>query len=85
MKLLIGIFDCSIRMTIPEDVNNRSARFFGKRILLVIIIFLIAGLAFGLWYFFVFNSNNVIKNTDVYLPPNCYSVNGKQTCAPPKS
>ena len=71
-------------MTIPEDVNSRSARFFGKRMLLVIII-LVGGLTFGLWYFFIFNSNNATENSDVYLPPNCYSVNGKQICPPPKS
>jgi hypothetical protein len=47
MKLLIIIFDFSIPMSIPEDVNNRSTRFFGKRILLAIIIILVAGLAFG--------------------------------------
>ena len=72
-------------MTIPEDVNNRSARFFGKRILLTIIIILVAGLAFGLWYIFIYGSQIAPQNSDVYLPPNCYSVNGKQTCPPSKS
>jgi hypothetical protein len=72
-------------MTVPEDINNRSTRFFGKRILLAIIIILIAGLSFAVWYFFISDSNNVEKNSDVYLPPNCYSVNGKQICPPPKS
>jgi len=72
-------------MTIPEDVNNRSARFFGKRILLTIIIILVAGLAFGLWYFFIYGSQIAPQNSDVYLPPNCYSVNGKQTCSPIKT
>jgi hypothetical protein len=72
-------------MTVPEDINNRSTRFFGKRILLAIIIILIAGLSFAVWYFFISDSNNVAKNSDVYLPPNCYSVNGKQICPPPKS
>lgn len=85
MKLLIIIFDCSIRLTIPEDVNNRS-RFFGNRILLtIIIIILVAGLAFGLWYFFIYGSQIAPQNSDVYLPPNCYSVNGKQTCSPIKT
>ena len=84
MKLLIIIFDCSIQMTIPEDVNSRSAGFFGKIMLLVIII-LVGGLAFGLWYFFIYGSQIAPQNSDVYLPPNCYSVNGKQTCPPPKS
>ena len=85
MKLLIIIFDRSIRMTIPEDVNNRSTRFFGKRKLLTITIILVAGLAFGLWYFFIYGSQIAPQNSDVYLPPNCYSVNGKQTCSPIKT
>ena len=72
-------------MTVPDDINNRSTRFFGKRILLVIIVVLAGGLAFGLWYYFISNSNNIPENTDTYLPPNCYSINGKQTCPVPKS
>ena len=72
-------------MTVPEDVNNKSTRFYGKRILLAIIIILIAGLAFGLSYFFMTGSGNVIKNNDAFLPSNCYSVNGKQTCVSHKS
>ena len=72
-------------MTIPEDVDNRSARFFGKRILLAIIIILIAGLVLGLSYFFTMGSGNVIKNNEAFLPSNCYSVNGKQTCVGHKS
>ncbi|TLX86306.1 MAG: hypothetical protein E6L04_03660 [Thaumarchaeota archaeon] len=72
-------------MTFPEDVDNSNApsRFFGRRLILAIIIVLVAGLTFGLW-FFISDSNNAAENTDIYLPPNCYSVNGKQTC-PPKS
>ena len=68
-------------MTFPEDVDNSNApsRFFGRRLILAIIIVLVAGLTFGLW-FFISDSNNAAENSDIYLPPNCYSVNGKQTC-----
>lgn len=85
MKLLIDIFPLVCWMTIPEDISNRSRRFFGKRMLLVIIIILIAGLTFGVWFLFISGSDNAPQSSDVYLPPNCYSVNGKQTCSPPKS
>ncbi|MGB5091137.1 MAG: hypothetical protein WBN72_09360 [Nitrososphaeraceae archaeon] len=64
----------------PEDIDRRSTRFFGKRILFAIIIVLVAGLAFGLWFFFISDSNNAIENNDNYLPPDCYSLNGKQIC-----
>jgi hypothetical protein len=60
------------------------SRFFGRRLILAIIIVLVAGLTFGLWFFFISDSNNAAENSDIYLPPNCYSVNGKQIC-PPKS
>jgi flagellar basal body-associated protein FliL len=73
-------------MTFPEDVDNSNApsRLFGRRLILAIIIVLVAGLTFGLWFFFISDSNNAAENSDIYLPPNCYYVNGKQTC-PPKS
>jgi len=73
-------------MTFHEDVDNSNApsRLFGRRLILAIIIVLVAGLTFGLWFFFISDSNNAAENSDIYLPPNCYSVNGKQTC-PPKS
>jgi hypothetical protein len=73
-------------MTFPEDVDNSNApsRFFGRGLILAIIIVLVAGLTFGLLVFFISDSNNAAENSDIYLPPNCYSVNGKQTC-PPKS
>jgi hypothetical protein len=71
-------------MTFHEDIDRRSTRFFGKRMLLAIIIVLVAGFTFGLWFFFISDSDNAVQNSDIYLAPNCYSVNGKQTC-PPKS
>jgi hypothetical protein len=73
-------------MTFPKDVDNSNAqsRFFSRRLILAIIIVLVAGLTFGLWFFFISDSNDAAENSNIYLPPNCYSVNGKQTC-PPKS
>jgi hypothetical protein len=73
-------------MNLPEDVDNSNApsRFFGRRLILATIIVLVAGVTVGLWFFFISDSNNAAENSDIYLPPNCYSVNGKQTC-PPKS
>jgi hypothetical protein len=71
-------------MTFPDDVDNSNApsRFFGRRLILVIIVVLVAGLTFGLWFFFISDSDNAVQNSDIYLAPNCYSVNGKQTCPP---
>jgi hypothetical protein len=73
-------------MNFPEDVDNSNApsRFFGRRLILATIIVLVAGVTFGLWFFFISDSNNAGENSDIHLPPNCYSVNGKQIC-PPKS
>jgi hypothetical protein len=62
----------------PEDIDRRSTRFFSKRMLLAIIIVLVAGFTFGLWFFFISDSNNAIENNDNFLPPDCYLLNGKQ-------
>jgi hypothetical protein len=73
-------------MTVPKDTDSRSIRFLAKWVkFLMIMIILVAGLAFGLWYFFLSGSDNAIKNNGPLLPSNCYSVNGKQTCVTPKS
>ena len=48
--------------------------------MLVIIIVVVAGFVFGVWFFSISESDNAIQNSENYLPPNCYSVNGKQTC-----
>jgi len=73
-------------MTIPEDTKSNSIRFSAKWVkFLMIIIILVAGLSFGLWYFFLSGSNNAIRNNGAILPSNCYSVNGKETCVTPKS
>ena len=73
-------------MTVPKDTDSRSIRFLAKWVkFLMIMIILVAGLAFGLWYFFLSGSHNAINNKGAVLPSNCYSVNGKQTCVTPKS
>jgi hypothetical protein len=73
-------------VTFPDDVDNSNAptRFFGRILILAIIIVIVARLTFGLWFFFISDSDNAVQNSDIYLPPNCYTINGRQTC-PPKS
>ncbi len=73
-------------MAVPEDTNSRSISFAAKWVkFLILMIVLVAGLSFGLWYFFLSGSHNAINNKGAVLPSNCYSVNGKQTCVTPKS
>jgi hypothetical protein len=73
-------------VTFPEDVgnSNRSFRFFNRKLILAMIIVAVAGITFGIWFLFT-NSNNAIDTSDNFLPPNCYSINGKQVCPSPKS
>jgi hypothetical protein len=56
----------------------------GRRLFLGIIIVLFASISFGVWFFLISGLDNAIGNSEKYLPPNCYSINGKQIC-PPKS
>jgi hypothetical protein len=74
-------------VTFPEDVDksNPSSRFVSRKLILVTIIVLVAGITFGVWFFFISDSDNAIDTSDNFLPPNCYSVNGKQICPSPKS
>ena len=73
-------------MAVPEDTDSRSISFAAKWVkFLILMIVLVAGLSFGLWYFFLSGSHNAINNKGAVLPSNCYSVNGKQTCVTPKS
>ena len=74
-------------MTFPEDVDksNPSSRFVSRKLILVTIIVLVAGITFGVWFFFISDSDNALDTSDNFLPPNCYSVNGKQICPSPKS
>jgi hypothetical protein len=65
--------------------KNRSSRFYNRKLILAIIIVLVSGLTFGLWFFFISNSDNAIDTSENFLPPNCYSINGREICPSPKS
>ena len=70
-------------MTLPKHVQTDQSRWLiGRRLVLVIIIVLVSVIMFGSWFFFISDLDNVIWNNDKYLPPNCYSINGKQICPP---
>lgn len=71
-------------MTPSKDDNSKpSSGFLGRRLILAVIIVLIAGVVFGVWFFFISDSDNEIEDKDSFLPPNCYLINGKQTCPKP--
>jgi hypothetical protein len=74
-------------MTFADDAqnSNHSRRLLGRRLILGIIIVLVAGITFGVWFFLISNSDNAIDTSENFLPPNCYSINGKQICPSPKS
>jgi len=63
--------------------SNQSNGLLGRRLFLGIIV-LFASISFGVWFFLISGLDNAIGNSEKYLPPNCYSINGKQIC-PPKS
>jgi hypothetical protein len=69
-------------MTLRKDNDkfNQSKRFLRKNIILAIIIVAGAGIAVAVWFFFVSDAYNTINDTNNYLPPDCYSINGKQIC-----
>jgi hypothetical protein len=46
---------------------------------------LVATLAVGIWFFSISSLGLGIGNTEKYLPPNCYSINGNQICPSHKS
>jgi hypothetical protein len=63
--------------------SNQSNRLLGRRLILGIIIVVFVNII-GVWFFVISGLDNAIGNSEKYLPPNCYSINGKQIC-PPKS
>jgi cell division septal protein FtsQ len=73
-------------MTLTKHVQNsdQSRWLIGRRLGLAIIIVLVSGIMFWFLVLLISDIDNVIWNNDNYLPPNCYSINGKQIC-PPKS
>jgi len=68
----------------PVQNSYRSNRLLGRRLILGIIIVLFESLSFGFWFFLISGLDDAIGNSEKYLPPNCYSIIGKQIC-PPKS
>jgi uncharacterized BrkB/YihY/UPF0761 family membrane protein len=62
------------------DKSDGSIRFFERKLFLVLIIALVAGIIFTASFVLVFDtqSEEVAKNN--LLPPDCYSINGKQVC-----
>jgi hypothetical protein len=75
-------------MTFVKSVinPNQSNRLFGRKLIIgIIIIVLVATLAVGVWFFSISSLGLGIGNTEKYLPPNCYSINGNQICPPHKS
>jgi len=68
--------------TFPEDVDksNSSMRFLRKKLIIVIIIVPVVSIIFAIWFFFISDAYNAFEDTNKFLPPNCYSVNGKQIC-----
>ena len=75
------------RMTFVKSVNNSNQSYglTGRKLIFVIIIVLVATLAVGVCLFSVSSLGLGIGNTEKYLPPNCYSINGNQICPPHKS
>jgi len=71
-------------MTIPGDVGNskRPSKFAVKRLMLLMII-VGAVIIFAVWLFFISGSYDTFDDINSYLPPNCYSLNGKQVCPNP--
>jgi len=62
------------------DKSNPSTRFFGRRLIIIIIIVAVVPITFAVWFFFISDADNAFEDTKNVLPPNCYSINGKQTC-----
>jgi hypothetical protein len=63
-----------------NDKSNQSKRFLRKNIILAIIIVAGSGIAFGVWFFLISDAYNSTNDSSNYLPPGCYSINGKQIC-----
>ncbi|HEY7226605.1 MAG TPA: hypothetical protein VH481_00580 [Nitrososphaeraceae archaeon] len=73
------------RMTFAKSVKNpQSNKLFGRKLIIGILIVLVATLVMGVWFFSNSGLGLGIGNTEKYLPPNCYSINGNQICPPHK-
>jgi predicted secreted protein len=55
------------------------SRFNNRLKTIIIIAVVVSGIIFGIFYF-AGHYNTLSDTTTNYLPPNCYSLNGKQIC-----
>jgi hypothetical protein len=69
-------------MTFPGDVSNskRPSKLADRRVWLIVVI-AVAVIMFAVWLFFI--SGYIGLDNSEMLPPNCYSLNGKQVCPNP--
>jgi len=68
-------------MTFADVVVENSSVTFNSRQKILIVAFWLAGIILGIIFFVgLYNS---FEDTTNYLPPNCYSLNGKQICPNP--
>jgi hypothetical protein len=62
-----------------DDESGSATRFFETKLLFILIISA-AGITFAIWFFFISGADKASEDVKTVLPPNCYSINGKQTC-----
>ena len=77
--IFYSIFQWLFQRILTIPIGQRDS---GKKLILALIIVLVSvvGLIVGVSFFFISDSDNAAQNSENYLPPNCYSINGKQTC-----
>jgi len=68
-------------MSFSKDSDDSIVSRFNKRLKIIIIGVVIASIIFGIFYFV--GHYNTLEDTTNLLPPNCYSLNGKQICPNP--
>jgi predicted secreted protein len=68
-------------MTVPDKIDNSNLSRINGRLKIIIIAVVVAGIIFGFFYFI--GHYKTLNETTNYLPPNCYSVNGKEICPNP--
>ena len=66
-------------MSFRDNVDHsKISRLLQRKIILIIIAIIIAAAIFAVMFFFMDNDNQLEKTK--YLPPDCYSLNGKIVC-----
>lgn len=68
-------------MSIPSDGHDSNISRINGKLKIIIIAVVVAVIIFGFFYFV--GHYKTLNETTNYLPPNCYSVNGKQICPNP--